>query len=70
MSEAQLTSSQARVAALNRLKAKERLTSTPGPSRDATKYINKPVAGPSTSRNAMAEQKTDEAPLRRDPGLV
>ncbi|GFZ52113.1 DNA repair protein rad14 [Saitozyma sp. JCM 24511] len=79
-----LTPSQARLAALNRLKAKDRLTAPtaptgPGSSRDGANahrpgqgYVNKPVAGPSSSRNALAEQSQDkagEAPLRRDPGL-
>jgi DNA-repair protein complementing XP-A cells len=81
-----LPPSQARLAALNRLKAKDRLTAPTsattagGSSRDganargpAQGYVNKPVAGPSSSRNALAEQSQDksgEAPLRRDPGLV
>jgi hypothetical protein len=81
-----LTPSQARLAALNRLKAKDRLTAATvptgaaGSSRDGANaqrpgqgYVNKPVAGPSSSRNALAEQSQDKAgepPLRRDPGLV
>jgi len=80
-----LTPAQARLAAINRSKAKERLTaassaatSTPGAgpssntSRNGQSYVHKPAAVPTTARNMVQEQggKKDEAPLRRDPSLV
>ncbi|ORY32144.1 XPA protein C-terminus-domain-containing protein [Naematelia encephala] len=73
-----LSPTQARLAALNRLKAKSALTSqppsAPSTSRDAQsaqgqQYVNKRAAVPATSRNMVQEQAKDEAPLRRDPGL-
>lgn len=96
MSTSTLTPQQARIAALNRLKAREKFTSnsageasksgsglsTTSTSNNAQKggneaqegkgnnYVNKGNTGPSTSRNAVQGQKLDEAPLRRDPGLV
>jgi DNA-repair protein complementing XP-A cells len=74
-----LTPAQAKVAALNRLKAKQKLTAAPtstpgaGPStRNGQAYVHKPSAVPTTARNMAQEQgqKKDEAPLRRDPSLV
>ena len=80
-----LTPAQARLAAINRLKAKEKLTavspaqstSTPGAgpstSRNGQAYVHKPAAVPTTARNMVQEQQVkgkDEAPLRRDPSLV
>ena len=79
-----LTPAQARLAAINRSKAKERLTaasaatSTPGAgpssntSRNGQSYVHKPAAVPTTARNMVQEQggKKDEAPLRHDPSLV
>jgi hypothetical protein len=74
-----LTPAQAKVAALNRLKAKQKLTAAPtstpgaGPStRNGQAYVHKPSAVPTTARNMVQEQgqKKDEAPLRRDPSLV
>lgn len=77
-----LSAQKARLAALNRLKAKQRLTgaadgagpstgSGPSSSRNGdTNYVNKAAAGPSTNRNAAADLQGDQAPLRRDPGLV
>jgi DNA-repair protein complementing XP-A cells len=74
-----LTPAQAKVAALNRLKAKQKLTAVPtstpgaGPStRNGQAYVHKPSAVPTTARNMVQEQgqKKDEAPLRRDPSLV
>jgi DNA-repair protein complementing XP-A cells len=75
---------EAKLAALNRLKAKQRLTapiapatSTPGAgpstSRNGQSYVHKPAAVPTTARNMVQEQaqgKKDQAPLRRDPSLV
>ena len=67
------------MAALNRLKAKQKLTAVPtstpgaGPStRNGQAYVHKPSAVPTTARNMVQEQgqKKDEAPLRRDPSLV
>lgn len=67
----QLTPAQARVAALNRLKAKERVLASntpastpgagPGPStsrngQNGAGYVNKPSAVPTTSRNMVQEQ--------------
>lgn len=74
-----LTPAQAKVAALNRLKAKQKLTAAPtstpgaGPStRNGQAFVHKPSAVPTTARNMVREQgqKKDEAPLRRDPSLV
>ena len=74
-----LTPAQAKLAALNRLKAKQKLTAAPtstpgaGPStRNGQAYVHKPSAVPTTARNMVQEQgqKKDEAPLRRDPSLV
>ncbi|WVQ68556.1 DNA repair protein [Kwoniella botswanensis] len=78
-----LTPSQARLAALNRLKAKNKLTSTSnaaaGPStRDGSgggghPYVHKASNVPSTARNMVQQQQQSkdeaQAPLRRDPGL-
>ncbi|WWC93286.1 DNA repair protein [Kwoniella sp. B9012] len=78
-----LTPSQARLAALNRLKAKNKLTSTSnataGPSsRDSGggvghPYVHKASNLPSTARNMVQQQQQSkdeaQAPLRRDPGL-
>jgi len=75
----ELTPAQARLAAINRSKAKEKLTALPtstpgaGPStRNGQAYVHKPSAVPTTARNMVQEQgsKKDEAPLRRDPSLV
>jgi hypothetical protein len=78
-----LTPAQARLAALNRFKAKEKLSSAnavAGSSRNAVgsatggpNYVHKPAAGPATARNIVAAQQAAsevQAPLRRDPGLV
>ncbi|WVW85308.1 DNA repair protein [Kwoniella bestiolae CBS 10118] len=78
-----LTPSQARLAALNRLKAKNKLTSTSGanasagPSTGSTRdgghpYVHKAGNVPATARNMVQQQqqnKEEQAPLRRDPGL-
>lgn len=74
-----LTAAQTRQAALNRAKAKERLSRVAEPSAGSSRnggqrggqdLVHKPSAGPSTSRNAVEGQKGEVAPLRRDPGLV
>lgn len=81
MASAELTPAQAKLAAANRLKAKQKLTAAPpstpgaGPSstRNGQAYVHKPSAVPTTARNMVHEQgqaKKDEAPLRRDPSLV
>ena len=68
-----LSPSQARLAALNRLKAKDRLIA-PLPissSYSDPSYVNKRSAVPTNARNMVDQQQiVDEAPLRRDPGLV
>ena len=73
-----LSPSQARVAALNRLKAKDRLigalpTAVSGSSRDvssSSSYVNGQAAVPTSARNMVAQQQAEkEPPLRRDPGL-
>lgn len=73
-----LTPQQARLAALNRLKAKQKLsgsTST-GASNDASTsgqgYVNKAAPLPSSARNMVAEQQAaaeTNAPLPRDSRL-
>ncbi|KAK1920999.1 hydrophilic protein [Papiliotrema laurentii] len=73
-SSSSLPPTQARLAALNRLKAKQKLTSAPSPSEASSSsgpnLVNKPQAVPSTSRNAAAAQANeDNAPLRRDQRL-
>lgn len=80
-----LTPDQARLAALNRLKAKNKLTSnttsgnTPGPSNGnhgnaGPAYVNSREAMPSSARNMVQQQaeadKAKPLPLRRDPSLV
>jgi len=70
-----LSPSQARLAALNRLKAKDKLTG--GPPSNSLKnqsgpsYVNKRGPVPTSARNMVVQQQVvEEAPLRRDPGLV
>ena len=69
-----LTASQSRLAALNRLKAKDKLTAPPSPASSGEagpSYVNKRAAVPPTARNMVVQQQVvEEAPLRRDPGLV
>ncbi|KAL7420842.1 DNA repair protein rad14 [Cryptotrichosporon argae] len=72
-----LTPAQARLAALNRLKAKQKLTApAPGSSSSSRNaggppLVHKPGAAPASARNMVAQQQEKEAaaPLRRDPGL-
>ena len=78
-SSAPLNAQQSRLAALNRLKAKSRLTAVTPTDRPSTssrdagsaqKYVHNKAPEPSTARNmANAQNKADDAPLRRDPGL-
>ncbi|WVQ80024.1 DNA repair protein [Cryptococcus sp. DSM 104549] len=83
-SQPALTPAQSRLAALNRLKAKNKLAAA-GPSQPAgvagssrngaagqgQPYVHTRSAVPATARNMVQEQATTEkaAPLRRDPGL-
>lgn len=72
-----LTPQQARLAALNRLKAKQKLTASAGSSNEASSsgpgYVNKAAPLPSSARNMVAEQQAanDEPaqPLPRDSRL-
>lgn len=80
-----LTPDQARLAALNRLKAKNKLTAnttggnSAGPSNGnhgnaGPAYVNRREAIPSSARNMVQQQaeadKAKPLPLRRDPSLV
>lgn len=80
-----LTPDQARLAALNRLKAKNKLaastssSNTVGPStgnhgNGGPAYVNRREAVPSSARNMVHQQaeadKAKPLPLRRDPSLV
>jgi len=72
-----LAPSQARLAALNRLKAKDKFTRPPPTSTSLNQagpsYVNKHAAEPLTARNMVVQQQqqvVEEAPLPRDPGLV
>ena len=72
-----LPPAQARLAALNRLKAKDKFTGRPeaGTSRDgaltsANAYVNKRTEMPSSARDMAAQQKAAEEPLKPNPGLV
>ncbi|ORX38216.1 XPA protein C-terminus-domain-containing protein [Kockovaella imperatae] len=87
-----LPPSQARLAALNRLKAKEKfagagktttgaVNAVAGSSRNgaaqkqqgqggqSTQYVNKQSAQPASARNMVEQQKQQEEPLKRNPGL-
>ncbi|EKC98134.1 hydrophilic protein [Trichosporon asahii var. asahii CBS 8904] len=71
-----LTPQQARLAALNRLKAKQKLSNTSSTSNDTSKgpgYVNKAAPLPSSARNMVAEQQAaaaeTTAPLPRDSRL-
>lgn len=72
-----LTPQQARLAALNRLKAKQKLSNTSSTSNDAASkqgagYVNKAAPLPSSARNMVAEQQAaaeTNAPLPRDSRL-
>lgn len=71
-----LTPQQARLAALNRLKAKQKLSNTSSTSNDASEgpgYVNKSAPLPSSARNMVAEQQAaaeePNAPLPRDSRL-
>ena len=80
-STSSLPPSQARLAALNRLKAKEKFASAGKPSssnavagssrnpQQGTQYVNKQAAAPASARN-MVQQQQQEEPLKRNPGLV
>jgi DNA-repair protein complementing XP-A cells len=73
-----LTPAQARVAAVNRLKAKDRLVGAPptsvaagkGGTAGAETGAKKGAPILKTSRNAVEGQKIEEAPLKRSSGLV
>lgn len=70
-----LTPAQARLAALNRLKAKNKLASAGAPAAasgsGAHPYVHKPAAVPSSARDMVQEQQQKEpaAPLPRDSRL-
>ena len=76
-SSSTLPPSQARLAALNRLKAKQKLTAAPpsgsGSNRNAEagpSFVNKPAAVVPNARNAAQAQQEEQAPLKRDSSLV
>jgi DNA-repair protein complementing XP-A cells len=73
-----LPPTQARLAALNRLKAKQKLTAAPPPEASGSNrnaiagpsLVNKPGPVVPNARNAAQAQQEDQAPLKRDSSLV